>query len=161
MSNYASGKILNFAYSGELPKNTIFTIGAGTDFSKEDVLYLYYYNEKENSLTREENTVTVKDDMIEVALSHCSEYLLTRSVLTLQEPVKQGTSRKDMLMMIAMAVELAVIIILAVTLLRRRKEAAAETPASGNHVADMFAENNDEVREIGRNEITERRNRRR
>ena len=52
LSNYASGKVLNFAYSGELPKNTIFTIAAGKDFTKEDVLYLYYFDEKENTPER-------------------------------------------------------------------------------------------------------------
>ena len=156
LSNYASGKVLNFAYSGELPKNTVFTIAAGKDFTKEDVLYLYYYDEKENTLKQEGQSVTVKGDEIELAITHCSEYLLTRSVLKALEPVKQGSSRKDLLMMIAMAVELAVIIILAVILIRRRPKPAVAAEASRDHVAEMFAKTDEEVHEGDVHEITGR-----
>lgn len=154
LSNYASGKVLSFAYSGELPKNTIFTIAAGKEFSKEDVLYLYYFDEKENTLTQEGQSVTVKGEEIELTITHCSEYLLTQSVLKAPEPVKQGNSRKDLLMMIAIAVELAAIIALAVILLRKRQKPVAAT-SSKDHVAEMFAKNEEELPEGDVYEITD------
>ncbi len=155
LSNYASGKVLNFAYSGELPKNTVFTIAAGKDFTKEDVLYLYYFDEKENTLKQEGQSVTVKGEDIELAITHCSEYLLTRSVLKALEPIKQGNSRKDMLMMIAMAVELAVIIALVIIMLRKRQKPASEA-VSNDSVAKMFAKNDEEPHEQDVHEITGR-----
>lgn len=154
LSNYASGKVLSFAYSGELPKNTIFTIAAGKEFSKEDVLYLYYFDEKENTLTQEGQSVTVKGEEIELTITHCSEYLLTQSVLKAPEPVKQGNSRKDLLMMIAIAVELAAIIALAVILLRKRQKPVAAT-SSKDHVAEMFSKNEEELPEGDVYEITD------
>lgn len=153
LSNYASGKVLNFAYSGELPKNTTFTIAAGKDFSKEDVLYLYYFNEKENTLQQEGQSVTVKGEEIELALAHCSEYLLTQALIKAPEPLKQGTSQKDMLMMIAMAVELAVIIALVIIMLRKRQRPAAA--ASDNHVEELFAKNEEDIRDEDIYEITD------
>ena len=153
LSNYASGKVLNFAYSGELPKNTVFTIAAGKDFTKEDVLYLYYFDEKENTLKQEGQSVTVKGEGIELAITHCSEYLLTRSVLKAPEPVKQGNSRKDMLMMIAMAVELAVIIALVIIMLRKRQKPVTDA-VSSDSVAKMFAKNDEEDHEGDVHEIT-------
>ncbi|MBO7730537.1 MAG: hypothetical protein J6S31_06735, partial [Lachnospiraceae bacterium] len=153
LSNYASGKVLNFAYSGELPKNTVFTIAAGKDFTKEDVLYLYYFDEKENTLKQEGQSVTVKGEEIELAITHCSEYLLTRSVLKAPEPVKQGNSRKDMLMMIAMAVELAVIIALVIIMLRKRQKPVTDA-VSSDSVAKMFAKNDEEDHEGDVHEIT-------
>ena len=59
-------------------------------------------------------------------------------------------------MMIAMAVELAVIIILAVILIRRRPKPAVAAEASRDHVAEMFAKTDEEVHEGDVHEITGR-----
>ncbi|MBR7076916.1 MAG: hypothetical protein IKI32_08330 [Lachnospiraceae bacterium] len=80
---------------------------------------------------------------------------MTRSVLKAPEPVKQGNSRKDLLMMITMAVELAVIIILAVILIRRRPKPVAAAD-SKDHVAEMFTKKDEEAHEGDVYEITGR-----
>ena len=122
LSNYAAGITLDFAYSGDLPKNTLVTIPTGDVFSKDDIVYLYYFDEAENKLTAVGEPITVKGDTIDLPITHCSSYLLTRANLAPKEEVKkEGFSFRELIMIAVIGVALIVIIILIILLSKKRK----------------------------------------
>ncbi|MBO4835487.1 MAG: hypothetical protein J5483_05175 [Lachnospiraceae bacterium] len=141
LSNFASGKILSFAFSGDLPKGTKFAFAAGKDFRKDDIVRLYYFDEKENQLTQVGEEVKVEDEVITVELEHCSEYFVTRALIAPKEEVKAEKDNKGLINYIVMGVELAVIIALALFIILRMRRSNAplkEKRKPENPVKDIF-----------------------
>ncbi|MBO4835922.1 MAG: hypothetical protein J5483_07395 [Lachnospiraceae bacterium] len=136
LSNFASGKFLSFAYSGDLPKGTTFTFAVGKDFKKDDVVHLYYFDEKENTLTEVGNELKVKGEELTVNLEHCSEYLATRAVITPKEEVKAEKDNKGLINYIVMGVELAVIIALALFIILRMRKPNASSKSKTEKKTD-------------------------
>lgn len=129
LSNFASGKFLSFAYSGDLPKGTTFTFAVGKDFKKDDVVHLYYFDEKENTLTKVGTELKVEGEELTVGLEHCSEYFATRAVIAPKAEVKVEKDKTALSNYIIMGVELAVIIALALfIILKMRRPNASSKP---------------------------------
>lgn len=83
LSNYAEGININFEHNGNLPKGTIVKINTQDKFQNNDILKLYYYNEKNNKLELINEKVKVLDNYVSIELEHCSEYFLTMSNIEL------------------------------------------------------------------------------
>ena len=129
LSNFASGKFLSFSYSGDLPKGTTFTFAVGKDFKKDDVVHLYYFDEKENTLTKVGTELKVEGEELTVGLEHCSEYFATRAVIAPKAEVKVEKDKTALSNYIIMGVELAVIIALALfIILKMRRPNASSKP---------------------------------
>ena len=78
-SNYASGMILNFAHTGNLPSGTKIKIYVGDRYKDGSVLNIYQYNTKSMELDFVKNNIISKDGYIEFDINHCSEYFITMS----------------------------------------------------------------------------------
>lgn len=142
LSNNAPGKILNFAYSGELPDKTTFTIPIGKDFSKGDTLFLYYYDEKDNTLKREGREIDVTGELITMDLSHCSQFFLTSTFLTIKTEEKEEKSNSSLIIIVIIAAVVIAALVAAFLLLRKKKQEQEETAALEN-IARIFEENED------------------
>lgn len=82
ISNYASGMILNFAHTGNLPSGTKIKIYIGDKYKDGSALNIYHYNNKDTKLEIVESKVISKDGYIEFEINHCSEYFVTMSEIS-------------------------------------------------------------------------------
>lgn len=79
LMNYAQSIYLNYSHSGNLPKNTKFKVYVGNEYNENDLLNLYYFDEKSNKMILEQENLVVKNGFVEYGIEHCSEYILTQS----------------------------------------------------------------------------------
>lgn len=79
LMNYAQSIYLNYSHSGNLPKNTKFKVYVGNEYNENDLLNLYYFDEKSNKMILEQENLVVKNGFVEYETEHCSEYILTQS----------------------------------------------------------------------------------
>ena len=79
LMNYAQSIYLNYSHSGNLPKNTKFKVYVGNEYNENDLLNLYYFDEKSNKMILEQENLVVKNGFVEYEIEHCSEYILTQS----------------------------------------------------------------------------------
>ena len=79
LMNYAQSIYLNYSHSGNLPKNTKFKVYVGNEYNENDLLNLYYFDEKSNKMILEQENPVVKNGFVEYEIEHCSEYILTQS----------------------------------------------------------------------------------
>lgn len=79
LMNYAQSIYLNYSHSGNLPKNTKFKVYVGNEYNENDLLNLYYFDEKSNKMILEQENLVVKNGFVEYEIEYCSEYILTQS----------------------------------------------------------------------------------
>lgn len=70
---------LSFEYHGILPTNALIKVKVDNSFKDGDHLYLYYYNK--DNLEYIKKDLIVKNGFVEFEISHCSDYLLTSSII--------------------------------------------------------------------------------
>lgn len=116
LSNYADGIYVNFKHEGNLPNNTKIKLYVGDKFKNNNLLNIYHY--AGDSLKLVKDKVTVVDGYIEFELEHCSEYLVTRSMLNKKS--EESKSSID-ISWIIVGVEFIVIIVLGILLLNKNK----------------------------------------
>lgn len=104
LTNYAQSIYLNYSHSGKLPKNTKFKVYVGDKYKENDVLNLYYYDEKNSNMILKEEELLVKNGFVEFEIEHCSEYVLTQSNLKVK-------GNNNNLFVILTIVELLIIVI--------------------------------------------------
>lgn len=127
LSNYASSKFLNFAYAGNLPKGTTFTLAVDKDFKDTDKIRLYYFNPEKTELELVNGELMPEKGYLRFELSHCSDYILTRSEIG--GAVKSIEKSNNKIYLILLGIALVAIIILAVILiivLNKKKKAENE-----------------------------------
>jgi len=110
LSNYASGLNLNFAYSGDLPAETVFRVKADTLGEEGTLLRLYYFDKENGKLTLEADAVTIQEGYAEFEIKHCSEYFLTRADIL--GAVKNTGGNKNAIFYIIMGAEAAGILVM-------------------------------------------------
>ena len=59
LMNYAQSIYLNYSHSGNLPKNTKFKVYVGNEYNENDLLNLYYFDEKSNKMIFEQENIVV------------------------------------------------------------------------------------------------------
>jgi len=81
LTNYADLVYLDFQHSGELPNGTKVRIYVGDKYNNNEKVNVYYYNEDKNKMDTVELDVEVLEGYAEFEIEHCSEYVITKSVL--------------------------------------------------------------------------------
>lgn len=81
LTNHADSVYLNFKHEGTLPKDTKVKVYVGDKYQNDSMVNIYYYNEDSNKMETIEKEVKVEDGYVEFEIEHCSEYIITRSVL--------------------------------------------------------------------------------
>ncbi len=115
LSNYAAGKILNFAQKGKLPEGTKFKLNIEKDYKDTDKVRLYYFNPGKNELELTAEDLSTGKGIVEFDLAHCSDYLLTRS--NIHGAVKEEKNNNNLLFIVIIIIELVIIITLAIILI--------------------------------------------
>lgn len=69
--------VIEFLHHGILPTGTTVKVNVLGKYKSGDLVTLYYYNEETGSLEMISKNLEVKDGFVELALEHCSEYVLT------------------------------------------------------------------------------------
>lgn len=81
LTNYVQSIYLNYAYSGSLPKNTKFKVYVGDKYKDNDLLNLYYYDQKNNEMIIKQEGLLVQNGFVQYEIEHCSQYILTPAKL--------------------------------------------------------------------------------
>lgn len=74
-------KILSFDHEGLLPNNTHVKVYVGDKYYKQDKVNMYYYDDDIELLRYEDSYVVDNNGYVEIDLKHCSDYLLTGSII--------------------------------------------------------------------------------
>jgi hypothetical protein len=72
---------LFFEHHGTLPTDASMKVKVSKEFKEGQELYLYYYNDATNKLEYMADHLTVKNGMVEFKIKHCSDYILTASIV--------------------------------------------------------------------------------
>jgi hypothetical protein len=72
---------LFFEHHGTLPTDALMKVKVSECFKDGQDLYLYYYNDKTDKLEYIDNHLIVKNGMVEFKIKHCSDYILTASIV--------------------------------------------------------------------------------
>ena len=81
LTNYADSVYLNFLHNGDVPNCTKIKIYVGDKYNNYERVNIYYYNQEKNKMDTVELEAEVLDGYVEFEIEHCSEYIITRSVL--------------------------------------------------------------------------------
>lgn len=74
-------KYLFFEHHGVLPTTALMKVKVSDKFKDGDQLYLYYYNDQTDKLEYIDRHLTVKNGFVEFKIEHCSDYILTGSIV--------------------------------------------------------------------------------
>ena len=84
--------LLTFYHHGVLPTTGEIEINVSDSFDDGDKLYLYYFNEDDNLIEFVEDNILVTDGLAEFKIEHCSEYILSKSII--KESINNPTGSK-------------------------------------------------------------------
>lgn len=107
--------IVSFEHHGKLPSKATIKLDVAGKYKDGEKLYLYYYNEEENEIDFVDNDLVVKNGKVEFTIDHCSNYLLTASIV--QDAV--GNPKNINLIIIVMVV--VIIVLIGATLFQNKK----------------------------------------
>lgn len=74
-------KYLFFEHHGFLPTTAVIKVAVDDKYIDGEKLYLYYYNEDSKKLEYIENNLLVKNGYVTFKIQHCSDYVLTGSIV--------------------------------------------------------------------------------
>lgn len=115
LSNYADGIFLDFKHNGILVNGTSIKLYVGDKFEDGNLVSLYYYNEKNNTLDLKIESIKVKKGYIEFDIDHCSNYFVTMSNLK--------DNKSNNVLAIIIIIELIIVIaIMVFYFIKRKKE---------------------------------------
>ena len=115
LSNYADGIFLDFKHNGILVNGTSIKLYVGDKFEDGNLVSVYYYNEKNNTLDLKIESIKVKKGYIEFDIDHCSNYFVTMSNLK--------DNKSNNIFAIIIIIELIIVItIMAFYFIKRKKE---------------------------------------
>lgn len=80
LTNQTDAIYLNFEHEGNLPTNTKIKVYVGDRFENYQMVNIYHYNEANNSMDSVKNGIEVLDGYVELELTHCSEYIITKEI---------------------------------------------------------------------------------
>ena len=115
LSNYADGIFLDFKHNGILVNGTSIKLYVGDKFEDGNLVSVYYYNEKNNTLDLKIESIKVKKGYIEFDIDHCSNYFVTMSNLK--------DNKSNNVFAIIIIIELIIVItIMVFYFIKRKKE---------------------------------------
>ena len=74
-ANYALGKVINFAHSGNLPSNVLVNFFVGDKIENNSIVNVYEYKDNKFDLVKKD--IQVENGYVELSLEHCSVYFVT------------------------------------------------------------------------------------
>lgn len=116
IDNNVNRKFVFFEHHGLLPSEALVKVRVDDTFYDGEKLYLYYYDAYASKLEYIDNNLMVKNGVVSFTINHCSDYVLTSSIISssTNNPVNTTTSS------IAMII-LGIILIAGVTSLNNKK----------------------------------------
>ena len=115
LSNYADGIFLDFKHNGILVNGTSIKLYVGDKFEDGNLVSVYYYNEKNNTLDLKIESIKAKKGYIEFDIDHCSNYFVTMSNLK--------DNKSNNVFAIIIIIELIIVItIMVFYFIKRKKE---------------------------------------
>lgn len=115
IDNDVNRQYLFFEHHGSLPTEASIKVGVDDDFKEGESLYLYYFNDITNKLEYVDNNIVVKNGMVEFEIEHCSDYILTASI------VKSAIDNPQGMTMIIVTLIVVGVILVAATLFLNKK----------------------------------------
>lgn len=107
---------LFFEYHGNLPTTALMKVRVDNKFSDGDKLYLYYYNDATGKLEYVDRNLTVKNGAVEFEIEHCSDYILTGSI------VKKAMDNPQSMGIVIISLIILGVILVATTLFMNSKK---------------------------------------
>lgn len=72
---------LSFTHHGNLPSEATINVYVGDKYANGEKLYLYYYNEENDTVEYVDHGLKVKNGYVTFKINHCSDYFLTGAVV--------------------------------------------------------------------------------
>lgn len=79
--NYADGIFLDFSDCIEIPNGAMFKYFVGDKYTKDDVIYLYTYNDENGEITKISENVSVKSGFLELEISDTIKHFASQTVV--------------------------------------------------------------------------------
>ena len=78
------GTVLSFAHEGNLPAKATVKVDVSASFQPGETAYFYYYNPELNVMqAMGDGYVVDENGYVEVSITHCSDYVLTKTQLNI------------------------------------------------------------------------------
>ncbi len=107
--------IVSFEHHGKLPSKAKISLNVNGKYKNGEKLYLYYYNEEEGQIEFIEKDLTVKNGKVEFEIDHCSNYLLTGSI------VQDAVNNPKNINLIIIIMVVVIIVLIGATLFQNKK----------------------------------------
>lgn len=108
-------KHLHFEHHGDLPTTALIKVKVTDQFLEGDKLYLYYYNENTDTLEYINKDLVVKNGYVTFEINHCSDYILTGSI------VREAINNPRGMTIIIIILIITIVIAIGATLFSNRK----------------------------------------
>lgn len=105
---------MQFAYHGKLPASTVIKVDVSSQYKDGDLIYLYYFNEINNTIEKSSSAIKVENGYAQFKLDHCSTYFFTEQEIS-NPPITEDTTK-----IIAM-IGYSVVSLLVIQFLRKKK----------------------------------------
>lgn len=84
--------VIEFLHHGVLPTGTTVKVNVLGKYNNGDLVTLYYFNEETKALEMVGKNLEVKDGFVELALEHCSEYVLAYQPEVIKDKEEEKTN---------------------------------------------------------------------
>lgn len=81
LTNGFNSLVVTFSHHGVLPGKSEIELNVSDKYDDGEKLYLYYFNEDDNVLEYIDNNILVKSGYVDFSIEHCSEYVLSTSII--------------------------------------------------------------------------------
>lgn len=109
-------KILSFDHEGLLPNNTRVKVYVGDKYNQDDEIYMYYYDDEIELLRYKESYIVDENGYVEIKINHCSDYLLTGTI------VQDAANNPQNINLVIMVLVGIIILLVAVSLFSSNKK---------------------------------------
>lgn len=107
--------IISFNHHGQLPSKATIRLQVNERFKDGKKLYLYYYNPEKDEIEFIDKGLVVKNGYVEFEIEHCSDYLLTASV------VQEAVNNPKNINLVIVGMVVVVIVLVGTTLFQSKK----------------------------------------
>ncbi len=107
--------IVSFEHHGKLPSKAKIKLNVNGKYKNGEKLFLYYYNEEAGQIEFVDDNLIVKNGKVEFEIDHCSNYLLTGSI------VQDAVNNPKNINLIIIIMVVVIIVLIGATLFQNKK----------------------------------------
>lgn len=107
--------VISFNHHGELPTKAKIKLDVSDKYKEGEKLYLYYFNEEKHQIEYIQNGLVVTNGKVEFEITHCSNYLLTASI------VQDAVNNPKNINLIIIVMVVVIIVLIGATLFQNKK----------------------------------------